>query len=334
MRPSFLLCFCCILAMLSLSCAGGEELIFFADDHYKVLGGPELQASAINPMIEPGGSSVLRIALANNGRIEELIPISGNGSQADIAQEMEEEQRSVDALNITARLLGDEDISVTSGPYHIDSLPTGSVAQMEFNISAAEAISGWHDLLLNIDYEHQMDTSVFEGVASPLYQPDNTSQVLRVMVQGSEGPVRILGVKSDISQGRMGNILAVVKNSGKDALRNCTLRLIAAPPFHPSKKGYYMGDLMPGEVAVAKLQVEADAGSDLQEYRLACEVLHEDGIAMITFPVTMEKGSGPGYIQLLIMPTVLALVIAASAGFILVVRNRRTKTLRKRRLWR
>jgi hypothetical protein len=93
-----------------------------------------------------------------------------------------------------------------------------------------------------------------------------------------------------------------------------------------------MGDLMPGEVAVAKLPVEADAGSDLQEYRLACEVLHEDGIAMITFPVTMEKGSGPGYIQLLIMPTVL--VIAASAGFILVVRNRRTRKLRKRRLWR
>src|SRR5512143_923888 len=106
MRPSFLYCFCCILAMLSLGCAGGDELIFFADDHYKALGGPELQASAINPVIEPGQSSVLSIALANNCRIEELIPISGNGSQADISQEMEEEQRSADALNITARLLG------------------------------------------------------------------------------------------------------------------------------------------------------------------------------------------------------------------------------------
>jgi uncharacterized membrane protein len=321
-----------IAILAAFATTEAEELIFFADDHYKVLGEPELQASAINPMIEPGKSAVLRVVLANNGRVEELVPINGNGSKADVVLEMQEEQRSVDALNITARLLGDEHISITSGPCYIDSLPTGSVTQMEFELSADEVASGWHDLLLNVDYEHQMDTSVFEGVASPLYQPDNTSQVLRVMVQGSEGPVRILGVKSDISQGRMGNILAVVKNSGKDALRNCTLRLIAAPPFHPSEKGYYMGDLMPGEVAVAKLPVEADAGSDLQEYRLACEVLHEDGIAMITFPVTMEKGSGPGYIQLLIMPTVL--VIAASAGFILVVRNRRTRKLRKRRLWR
>ncbi len=308
---------------------GAEELIFFADDHYKVLGGPELQASAINPMIEPGRSSVLRIALANNGRIEELIPISGNGSQADIAQEMEEEQRSVDALNITARLLGDEDISVTSGPYHIDSLPTGSVAQMEFNISAAEATSGWHDLLLSIDYEHQMDTSVSEGVASPLYLPDNISQVLRVMVQGSVGSIRILGIKSDISPGKSGIIWAVVKNSGKDALKNCTLRLLAVPPFRPAEKGYNLGDIMPGAVAVAEFPVDVDGDAGLQEYRLACEVLHEEGKDVLTFPVALEKGSGTGY-----LPLIMILVIIAVVAAYLAVRNRQTRTFRRRKLWR
>lgn len=329
MRPSFLCCFCCILAVLSLGCAGGDELIFFADDHYKVLGGPELRASAINPVIEPGGCSVLRIALANNGRIEELIPISGNGSQADIAQEMEEEQRSVDAQNITARLLSDEDISVTSGPYHINALPAGSVAQMEFNISAAEVTSGWHDLLLSIDYEHQMDTSVYEGVASPLYLPDNISQVLKVMVQGSAGSVRILGIKPDISPGKSGIIRAVVKNSGNDALRNCTLRLLAAPPFHPDDKGYNLGDFMPGAVAVAEFPVDVDADAALQEYHLACEVLHVDGKAVLTFPVALEEASGPGYLY----PPLLVIfaIIAAVAAF-LVVRNRRARTLRRRRL--
>jgi hypothetical protein len=321
-----------IAILAAFTPTGAEELIFFADDHYKVLGEPEIQASAINPVIEPGTSAVLRVILANSGRVEELVPINGNGSKADVVLEMEEEQHSIDAQNITARLLGDKQISITSGPCHIDSLPSGSITQMEFELSAEEVAGGWHDLQLNVDYEYQMDTSVFEGVASPLYQPHNTSQVLRVMVQGSEGPITILGVESDISQGRMGNILAVVKNSGKDALRNCTLRLIAAPPFHPSERGYFLGDLIPGEVAVANLPVEADAGSDLREYRLACEVLHEDGIAMITFPVAMEKGSGRGQIYLPIMLTVL--VIAGSAGFFLVVRNRRTRTLRKRRLWR
>jgi hypothetical protein len=221
-----------IAILAAFATTEAEELIFFADDHYKVLGEPELQASAINPMIEPGKSAVLRVVLANNGRVEELVPINGNGSKADVVLEMQEEQRSVDALNITARLLGDEHISITSSPCHIDSLPTGSVTQMEFELSADEVASGWHDLLLNVDYEHQMDTSVFEGVASPLYQPDNISQVLRVMVQGSEGPVRILGVKSDISQGRMRQHLLCQKLR-KGCTRNCTSIdcRTAFPPF-------------------------------------------------------------------------------------------------------
>jgi hypothetical protein len=328
MRHSFLLCFCCILVMLSLGCADGDELIFFADDHYKVLGGPELQASAINPVIEPGGSSVLRIVLANNGMIEELIPISGNGSQADIAQEMKEEQRSVDALNITARLLGNEDISVTSGPYRIDSLPAGSVAQMEFNLSASEATSGWHDLLLSIDYEHQMDTSVYDGAASPLYLPGNVSQVLRVMTQGPAGSIRILSVESDLSPGKSGIIRAVVKNSGKDALRNCTLRLLAAPPFRPGEKGYDLGDIMPGAVAVAEFEVDVDGDAAHQEYHLACEVLHVDGKAVLTFPVALEGSTGPGYL----LPLLMILAAIAVVAAVLVDRNRQTRTLRRRRL--
>lgn len=321
----------CILMLLLLcqNCAGVEELIFFADDHYKALGGPELQASAINPTIDPGKSSVLKISLANNGRIKELIPINGNGSETDVAREIEEEQKSVDAQNITARLFGDEDISVTSGPCHIDSLPSGSVAQMEFNLSAAETASGLHDILIGIDYEHQMDTSVFEGIASPLYLPDNLSQALRVRVQESEGSIRILGVKSDISPGRSGIIWAVVKNSGKDILRNSTLRLLAAPPFHPAKTDYDLGDIMPGAMAVAEFRVDVDGDAGLQEYRLACEVLHIDGKAVLTFPVTLKAASGPGY-----LPLIAILVIILSAAAFILIRNGHTRTLRRRRLGR
>jgi len=320
----------CILMLLLLcqNCAGVEELIFFADDHYKVFGRPELQASAINPIIDPGKSSVLRISLANNGRVEELIPINGNGSEKDVALEIMEEQKSVDAQNITARLFGDEDISVTSGPYHIDSLPAGSVAQMEFNVFAAEAASGWHDLLMSIDYEHQMDTSVFEGVASPLYLPDNLTQVLRVRAQESEGSIRILGVKSDISPGRSGIISAVVKNSGKEILRNSTLRLLAASPFHPAKADCNLGDIMPGAMAVAEFKVDVDGDAGPQEYRLACEVLHADGKAVLSFPLTLEAASGPRYL----LPLVAILVVIVSAAAFILIRNGRTRTFSRRRL--
>lgn len=338
MRPSIFLGL--VLMLLCQSYAGAEELIFFADDHYKVLGGPDLHASAINPVIEPGQNCVLRIALANDGRTEELIPISGNGSKEDIATERDEELHSVDAQNINMSLLGDEHITVISGPYHIDSLPSGSVAQAEFNISADEAAAGgWHDLQMHIDYEHQADVSIFDGVASPLYLPGNASEILSVMVQEYDGPLRVLGVSSEMSPGSAGIITAAVKNSGNSLLRNCTLRLMAVPPFHPSEEGYDLGDIGPGAVAVARFPVTVDGDAGLREYRLACEVLHGDGKAVIAFPLALKMGSGLGFgyglgQRLGINYILLMLMITSVTAAFLVVRNRHIRFTRLTRLTR
>ncbi len=79
----------CILLLL-VSAVQAEDLIFFADDHYKAVGLPLLNASIANPVLCLG-DSILTITLANDGRLEELMPISGNGSKEDISREMAEE---------------------------------------------------------------------------------------------------------------------------------------------------------------------------------------------------------------------------------------------------
>ena len=104
----------CILMVLAGTCLA-EDLIFFADDHYKSLGLLELEASVTNPAISPG-DCILRINLANTGQLEELMPINDIGSGDDIRREMQEEMHSVDALDINAALDGAESIHVTSGP--------------------------------------------------------------------------------------------------------------------------------------------------------------------------------------------------------------------------
>ena len=91
-----------------------EDLIFFADDHYKSLGRPELTAGVANPVLVPG-DSILRINLANAGELEELIPINESGPYEDILQEMIAETKSCDALNINAVLGGARAIKVTTG---------------------------------------------------------------------------------------------------------------------------------------------------------------------------------------------------------------------------
>ena len=82
-----------------------EDIIFFADDHYKSLGRPELTAGVANPALVPG-DSILRINLANVGELEELMPINESGSNEDILLEMRAEMQSSDALNINAVLAG------------------------------------------------------------------------------------------------------------------------------------------------------------------------------------------------------------------------------------
>ncbi len=326
MRPFIVLS--CILAVLCMGYVEAEEMIFFADDHYKALGEPLLQASAVNPTVEPGRSTTLRITLANAGRLDELVPIDGNGSEEDIVQEMEEELHNIDALNITAALTGDGDIAVTSSPDHIDSLPAGSVAEMKFNLSASEnAADGWHDLPLNITYEHQADVIVADGVASPLYQLDNYSQALRVAVLESDGPLKILDTKSYLSPGSRGTILTAIKNSEVKPLRNCTLRLLAAAPFHTLGEACSIPDLLPGEVTTASFPVQVDGNASPKEYYLACEAIYEGNRLVLPFTLVLEANRESGY-----MPLIILVIIAASAGLALVWLRKGSKFLRRRRM--
>ena len=94
----------CVLAVVvATGCA--EELMFFTDDHYKAAGEPELKASAVNPVLEPGSNATLRITLENVGMIQELIP-NNAGDPAEIRAEARDEQHCVDAVNVTVRLSG------------------------------------------------------------------------------------------------------------------------------------------------------------------------------------------------------------------------------------
>jgi len=290
--------------MLFSSCLG-EEFIFFADDHYKALGIPRLNASVKNPVLTRG-DCVLEIALANNGRVEELIPMATSGSPEDISLEMQEEMHSVDALNIIARLEDGGPVAVTGAAQHIPSLPSGALAELAFNLSVARG-EGWQDLWLTLDYEHQMDVSVANGTVSPLYQPKSSRQKIRVLVQGAAGP-EVLGAISDLASGGRGQLSVAIKNPGKYALKNCAARLIAAPPIFCEETAVALGDLPPGGLAVASFALSAAGNASLDRYQLACEIIDENGTALLMVPLTLKPQGWRSYIV-----AAMAVALAASA---------------------
>lgn len=329
-RPLILLCV--LATLVATGCA--EELMFFADDHYKAAGEPEIKASAVNPVLEPGTNSTLRITLENVGLIQELIP-SGAGNADEISAEAKEEQHSVDADNITARLYGSGPVVVTSGPRNLASLPTGGVAQLDFNVTTGTAADGWYSLLLETEYEHQIDVKVSNGSSSSLYRPSNSSQKISILVQVPDRSLKVEGVVSDLYPGANGTIYAVIKNNGLDIARNCTARLMAVPPFMSSSLRYSVGDIRPGQAVVAHLSAAVDGSAAVREYRLACEIVHDSQTVMVSLPVLLKKSpeSSPGsYV-------IVVLFLALVGGIALLMRNKQKRSgttfrRRKRRLGR
>jgi hypothetical protein len=316
MRPWMILCLFVLLPLCL-----GEEFIFFADDHYKAIGAPRLNASPRNPALNPG-DCVLEIALSNNGRIEELIPMGTGGSPEDTRLEMQEEMRSADALNITARLEGSGPVAVTTAAQHLSGLPSGALADLAFNLSVGE-VEGWLDLWLDLDYEHQIDVSVSNGTISPLYQPESIRQQIRVLVQGTNGPV-VLGTTSDLAAGGNGQLSVAIKNAGMFALRGCTARLKAAPPIFSEESAVPLGDLPAGGLTVASFALKAQGNASLDRYQLACEISCDNGTTLVMVPLALQHTDWRGYIF-----AALAAIVVASA--ILLWRGRSTRERRRLR---
>lgn len=308
-----LLCLVCLLAIFQPSLGG--EVVFFEGDHYKTVGSPKLVASVANPQIDQG-RSILRVALANVGALEELIPV-GKGTEPNVSEEISEEGHDVDAVNVTAVLSGSGHVTVRPRPVHIDSLPSGSMKYLEFDVTAVD--EGPADLTLDLSYEHQVDVTVSDGLASPLYMPANSSLGLEVSINGQKRELKIEGVSAHLSPGSNGTLLALVGNPMDFIAKNCTARLAAAPPFSSGGK-VSLGDLAPGQVAVARFWVSTEDEAPAREYLMACELGHEGGATASSFPVELPSNS----LSLSKIIPILALLLVLSSGsFFFLTWNRR-----------
>jgi hypothetical protein len=306
-----------------------EDLIFFADDHYKSLGRPELAAFVVNPILLPG-ESILQISLANGGELKELIPINESGAHDDILQEMMAETKSCDALNIVASLGGAPCIRVTDPSQSLSALPAGSAARTRFNITAEKNASGWYALPLRLDYERQVDASAKNGEIFPLYEAEQQNITCNVFVSGSDRTLHILAVQSRLCAGASESISMALSNDGLTALRNCSARLLAAPPFYAESPAVFLGDLDPGSLHVMDFPVRTDANAILQDYQLGCEIFSQEKSIIVPFQITLSDAGLAG--RLARSGSVLfGFVIAGVIAFLIWRRKDRLSGRRKRR---
>lgn len=275
------------IVLLTLGIGQSEDLLFFANDHYKSLGEPHLVTSVSNPVLQPG-ECILKIDLANIGELEELMLINASGSEEDLLQEMREEMKSCDAENINAGLRGSGPIAVTSGPQHLDSLPSGDKASLYFGITSEENASGWHELVLDISYERQADVSVKNKEVFPLFEEERQNLTVKVFAPGAGEPLKISGNGMRLHPGASESLKLAVINDGSQTYHNCSAGLLAAPPFYPKGPLVALGDLSPGSVAVADFEVQVDRDAAAANYQLGCEIVCSERNTVIPLAVSVS----------------------------------------------
>jgi len=306
MKPLKIICILLILIGPILA----EDIIFFADDHYKSSSEIVLNASAKNPAISPG-DDVLRVGIANHGKIKELIPISSGDSTDDILLEIKEEMNSSHAMDIRASLQSVGPIQVTSGPQHIALLPAGEAEELQFNITIDRRANGWFDLPLQLDYMRQVDVSVSDGEAFPLRQLLNQSLNLRLYVFGEKNDLRIAGVQSQLHPGKSGSLIIALENIGENMLLNCSASLLAAVPFRVTGPDASLGDMDPGELVLASFDVYVDEDASQEEYQLGLRLHSEEIDLVVPFKLRLKE-SGSLFRQWVIpLIAILALALLA-----------------------
>lgn len=323
----------CILLILA-GLGQAEDIIFFADDHYKSISKIELYASATNPALVPG-DAVLRISLANHGKIEELLPISSIGSPDDILLEMKGEMNSSDAMEIRALLEAPEPLLVTSGRQYIPVLPPGEARELQFNLTIDRRADGWYDLPLKLNYVHQVDVSASDGEVFPLLQSSNQSLNLRIYISGNKDDLRIAGFQSHLYPGGSEVLWMAVENIGLDMLPNCSASLLAVPPFHVTSLDVPLGELTPGEMALARFLVQVDGNASQEEYQLGLCLRSEKMDLVLPFALSLKgRHNSPVHraMPLIAIFAILSLaIIIVWRGYLLYRQKKgKRRTIRRR----
>ncbi|MDQ1253223.1 MAG: hypothetical protein QG646_2373 [Euryarchaeota archaeon] len=266
-------------------------------NYYTVDGGPDLTATLIGDNEYYRGDTVtLNIEMMNKGAI------SGFKSEKDVEMgsymdqmlqqaEMQYEAQATTAVGILATLKSDNpNIKVKSGPQEAGTLEQGkrSSSPTKFTIEINKnATEGTYPLTLELSYKYQNNVQVggdeFDSTTGVVtnkevgiwYENKTQAQTMEIAVK-KEPFFQITEVKGELRPGKKGMLYVTYNNTGEEPAKDATVRVSASDPFSTTDDQAYLGELNPGESAVAAFNLDVDEIATPKPYSLNSEILYED----------------------------------------------------------
>ncbi|MDD4483105.1 MAG: S-layer protein, partial [Methanoregula sp.] len=137
---------------------------------------------------------------------------------------------------------------------------------------------------------------------------------------GNKVDFAILSPPAEMNPGSKRTIQVEYKNTGSTSVRSAEARISAVKPFSSSSDISYLGDLAPGQSAIASFQLTVSSDATIKEYGLDSEIRYLDDMntTSISDPmkVTVEVNNLTGIAGILSNSVYLSVIVAVIIGIV------------------
>jgi hypothetical protein len=213
---------------------------------------------------------------------------------------------------------GNSPIVPTDSSVYIGNFPSGSIAECRYKVSisgdAERQIYPVDVVVVYKNNEGDFVTSRSDTVGIPV---------------GGKVDFMVISLPAEMNPGNKNIISVEYKNTGETTIYSAQSRISAVDPFTSNDDIAYLGDLKPGESAVASYEVSVDRSATIKEYGLDSEIRYRDALDNTyisdTMKVKINVNSPAGLTAVLSNPVNLSIIVAAIIGIIYLVYRYRKK---------
>src|SRR5208283_2558205 len=227
---------------------------------------------------------------------------------------------SLDGSKATVQILQDDDspVSPVDSSVYIGAFPAGSTVSCQYKVSVAKDAE---------NKTYPVDVIVVYQDNEGDFVPSQT-QVVGVNV-GNKVSFAIQSPPVEMSPGSKRTIQVEYQNTGDSTVYSAEARISVVAPFTSSSDIAYLGDLAPGQSAVASYQISVASDATIKEYGLDSEIRYNDALddTYVSDPmkISIDVKNLAGIQGVVSNPVYISLIVAVIIGIIYAIMHARKK---------
>ena len=217
---------------------------------------------------------------------------------------------------VTLSRNGNSPVIPTDSSVFVGDFPSGGTITCRYKVGiSTEAEEQTYPVDVSVTYENQEGDTI-----------TSSSDTVGIPVIGKV-TFSVIPESASVEQGSQQVLVVRYTNTGDIPVYAAQARLSVVDPLASSDNMAYLGDLAPGDSAVARYSVSADGDAEAKDYALDTEVRYRDSLdnsqVSDSFKVLVQVTPAASGGVSLIVTALVILLIAGGAGYYLLVMRKK-----------